>query len=150
MSTETGPGAPTRALDPRAVRSRAQALRAAQELLAEQGWAAVTHVAVAARSGVGRTTLYRHWPEAVGMLQDAIAERMSQVRPELTGDLRADLRQQLNGLRILLHEPVTERGLRAIIERAGVDPAFGQLKEALYRAGSEGLPGHHRRGEGPR
>jgi AcrR family transcriptional regulator len=124
--------------DPRAARSRAAALRAAQELLAEQGRSAVTHAAVAARSGVGRTTLYRHWPDPTALLHDAIAQRMSQVRSAPTGKLRADLVQELNGLRILLHDPVTERGMRAITERAGIDPAFTGLKEALYQLGTEG------------
>lgn len=125
--------------DPRAARSRAAALAAAQDLLIEQGWSAVTHVAVAARSGVGRTTLYRHWPDAIWLLHDAIADRMSLVRSAPTGNLRTDLMHELDGLRQMLHEPATERSLRAIIERAAVDPAFRRLKEALYRSGSEGF-----------
>jgi AcrR family transcriptional regulator len=141
MSTSTAAGdrygAPERGPDPRAARSRAAALTAAQELLVEQGWAAVTHVAVAARSGVGRTTLYRHWPDAPGLIRDAIAERISGAHTTPTGSLRDDLVQELEGLRGLLHDPVGEIGLRAVIERAGVDPVFAALKEALYRAGSQ-------------
>lgn len=143
MSADQSPGVMGRALDrgpdPRAVRSRAVAIRAAQELLAEHGWSAVTHVGVAARSGVGRTTLYRHWPDATSLLYDAIADRMSRVRTPPTGDLRGDLVRELNGLRLLLHDQITERGMRAVIERAGVDPSFTTLKEALYRSGSEGF-----------
>lgn len=138
-STETGDrfGPPHRGPDPRAARSRAAALAAAQDLLVEQGWAAVTHVAVAARSGVGRTTLYRHWPEAAELIRDAIALRISGAHTSPTGDLREDLVQELDGLRKLLHDPVSETGLRAVIERAGVDPVFAELKESLYRAGSQ-------------
>lgn len=128
-----------RGTDPRAARSRAAAIAAAQELLVEQGWAAVTHVAVATRSGVGRTTLYRHWPDATSLIQEAIAQQISVVRPVRTGELRTDLVHELDSLRGLLHEPVTERGMRAIIERAGVDPAFSGLKEGLYTAGSNGF-----------
>ncbi|MEV6886952.1 TetR-like C-terminal domain-containing protein [Streptomyces sp. NPDC051135] len=131
--------APERGMDPRAARSRAAALAAAQELLVEQGWAAVTHVAVAARSGVGRTTLYRHWPDSPSLIYEAIAERIASARPVRTGMLRDDLIAQLNGLRALLHDPVGERGMRVVIERAGVDPAFAELKEALYQAGSGGF-----------
>jgi AcrR family transcriptional regulator len=121
------------------VRSREAALEAARELLVEQGWSGVTHVAVAARSGVGRTTLYRHWPEVTSLLFDAIAGRIEQVRPAPTGDLRADLCRELDGLRQLLHDPVGELGMRAVIDRAPFDPAFGHLKKALYQAGSAGF-----------
>ncbi|MEU5159722.1 TetR/AcrR family transcriptional regulator [Streptomyces sp. NPDC020875] len=138
-TTGHGPRVPGRGMDPRAARSRASALAAAQELLVEQGWAAVTHVTVAARSGVGRTTLYRHWPDAAALLYEAIAQRIASVRPAPTGVLRDDLIGQLDGLRELLHDPVAERGMRAVVERAGVDPAFSGLKEALYQAGSGGF-----------
>ncbi|MFE0423260.1 TetR/AcrR family transcriptional regulator C-terminal ligand-binding domain-containing protein [Streptomyces sp. NPDC058953] len=138
-TTGHGPRVPGRGMDPRAVRSRAAALAAAQELLVEQGWAAVTHVTVAARSGVGRTTLYRHWPDAASLLYEAIAQRIASVRPAPTGVLRDDLIGQLDGLRELLHDDVAERGMRAVVERAGVDPAFSGLKEALYQAGSGGF-----------
>ncbi|MFF3505759.1 TetR-like C-terminal domain-containing protein [Streptomyces sp. NPDC003247] len=144
MSTQAdaanrGTRASGRGMDPRAARSRAAALAAAQELLVEQGWAAVTHVAVAARSGVGRTTLYRHWPDAFSLIYEAIAQRIDSVRPAPTGVLRDDLIRQLDGLRELLHDPVAERGMRAVIERAGVDPSFTDLKESLFRAGSGGF-----------
>ncbi|MEG8183605.1 TetR/AcrR family transcriptional regulator [Nocardia terpenica] len=131
--------APVRGPDPRAVRSRQAALTAAQELLAEQGWTGVTHVAVAARSGVGRTTLYRHWPDVAALVQDAIVQRMDQVRPEPTGELRADLISELNGLRRLLHDPVGQHGMRAVLDRAPFDPAFGTLKTLLHQAGSAGF-----------
>jgi AcrR family transcriptional regulator len=125
--------------DPRVVRSRQAALTAAQELLAEEGLTGVTHVTVAARSGIGRTTLYRHWPDATALLYDAIVQRMDQIRRVPTGDLRTDLTAELNGLRHLLQDPVTEHGMRALLERAPFDPAMGKLKEALYQAGTSGF-----------
>ncbi|CAL9661322.1 TetR/AcrR family transcriptional regulator [Streptomyces sp. enrichment culture] len=138
-ATGQTPPAPERGMDPRAARSRAAALAAAQELLVEQGWSAVTHVAVAARSGVGRTTLYRHWPDSPSLIYEAIAQRIASARPTRSGVLRDDLIGQLNGLRALLHDPVGERGMRVVVERAGVDPAFAGLKESLYQAGSGGF-----------
>lgn len=136
INTAQGYGPPPRVTDPRAVRSRAAAIAAAQALLVEQGWSAVTHVAVAARSGVGRTTLYRHWPDAAELIRDAIAERISTAHTTPTGDLRQDLTGELDGLRRMLHDPVSETGMRALIERAGVDPVFAGLKDELHREGS--------------
>jgi AcrR family transcriptional regulator len=128
-----------RGSDPRVVRSRQAALSAVQELLAEHGWTGVTHVAVASRSGVGRTTLYRHWPDVASLIHDAIVQRIGQARTARTEDLRADLIRELNGLRRLLHDPASERTMRAVLERAPFDPTFASLKEDLYRSGSAGF-----------
>lgn len=138
---DTGEAQPdgARRVDPRVVRSRGAVLQAVRELLAEQGWAAVTPVAVAARSGIGRTTLYRHWPEPAAMIRDAIAERIRVARTAQTGELRKDLLSELGALRGLLHDPLTERALRAVIERAGVDPTYVKLKEFLYQVGARSL-----------
>jgi AcrR family transcriptional regulator len=121
------------------MRSRQAALSAVQEILAEQGWTGVTHVAVAARSGVGRTTLYRHWPDVASLIHDAIDQRIGQARSPRSGELRADLISELNGLRMLLHDRASEHTMRAVLERAPFDPAFASLKEELYRSGSAGF-----------
>lgn len=55
----TPPRSPGR---PRSVTSRQAVLHAAYELLIEAGLAGFTVDAVAARSGVARTTIYRWWP----------------------------------------------------------------------------------------
>ncbi|MFN3216838.1 MAG: TetR/AcrR family transcriptional regulator [Acidimicrobiales bacterium] len=48
-------------MDARVARSRAAVLAAATDLLVEGGPGAVTVDAVVARSGVAKTTIYRHW-----------------------------------------------------------------------------------------
>ncbi len=48
--------------DPRVIRTRATVMRTASELLVEGGPAAVTIDAITARSGIAKTTIYRHWP----------------------------------------------------------------------------------------
>ncbi|XVV10093.1 TetR/AcrR family transcriptional regulator [Actinoplanes sp. CA-131856] len=60
-------------MDPRFQRSREAILTATRELLLEKGPAAVTHVQVAERAGVGRATVYRHWPRAELLLMEAMA-----------------------------------------------------------------------------
>ena len=59
--------------DPRFLRSREAIVQAARELLLEKGPTAVTHVQVAERAGVGRATVYRHWPRAELLLVEAMA-----------------------------------------------------------------------------
>lgn len=122
-------------VDPRVVRNRAAALVAARDLLVEEGWEAVTHVAIATRSGVGRTTLYRHWPDPAAILRDVVITEMDVVAPPATGHLRDDLFAAMETYRRLLHDPVWERVMRVNIERATVDPTFRRIKDSLFDRG---------------
>jgi len=54
-------------------RSRESMLAAARVLLTEEGPAAVTHQRVARQAGVGRATVYRHWPRPDQLLLDTMA-----------------------------------------------------------------------------
>lgn len=126
-----------RPLDPRTVRSLDTALASARELLIEQGLAGLTHGAVAARSGISRATLYRLWPEPTDLVRDAVTQHITLARPAPTGDLHADLLTGLTATHAMLHEPATEQGMRVMIERAAVDPRFAEVKQALYRSGTQ-------------
>ncbi len=59
--------------DPRVLRSREAIVNAARELLLHHGPSAVTHVQVAEIAGVGRATVYRHWPRTDLLLAEAMA-----------------------------------------------------------------------------
>lgn len=69
--------------------------RAALELLAEAGMSSLTYNAVAARSGIGTTTLERLWTSRVDAVSDALAEIFAAHPVPDTGDLRTDLRSYL-------------------------------------------------------
>ncbi|WP_162942138.1 TetR/AcrR family transcriptional regulator [Desertimonas flava] len=58
------------AVDPRIARSRAKLMAAAREILVEGGASALTVDAVADRSGVAKSTLYRHWPSRAALVID--------------------------------------------------------------------------------
>src|SRR3954462_11174851 len=60
--------------DPRAVRSREAILVAARRLLSSDGPAAITHQRVSQEAGVGRATVYRHWPRSEQLLLDVMAD----------------------------------------------------------------------------
>jgi AcrR family transcriptional regulator len=122
--------------DPRVARSRTAVLSAAREILLEEGWSAVTHAAVAARSGVGRTTLYRHWPDAPSLLRDVVTQQVQIGHTAPTGALREDLVRELELFRVKLHDPIIERAVRVILERAPVDPAYAALKDEFCNEGA--------------
>jgi AcrR family transcriptional regulator len=120
--------------DPRPHRTRNTALAAARRLLLEEGLEAVTHLRVATAAGLGRKTIYRHWPTKTELLRDSLSTR-EWAQVELSGDLPVDLARHLEQLRRALVEGPLARILAAILERAAVDPSFLPLHQALAAEG---------------
>ncbi|AWB86789.1 TetR/AcrR family transcriptional regulator [Mycetocola zhujimingii] len=58
--------------DPRFQRSREAILDAARHLLVTAGPSAVTHARIAEHAGIGRATVYRHWPTSAELLAEAM------------------------------------------------------------------------------
>jgi AcrR family transcriptional regulator len=88
------PQATPRAARPggRTARTRGQVLDAVASLLLEGGFDALTVDAVAARSGVHRTTVYRRWRDTGALLADSFdAAREQSWQPPDTGSLLGDL-----------------------------------------------------------
>ena len=84
--------------DPRFLRSREAILNAARGLLLESGPTAVTHVQVAERAGVGRATVYRHWPRAESLLIEAMATVPMPFLDKPTTPTREWLRRELTAI----------------------------------------------------
>ena len=78
----------TRTATPRST-TRDRALDAAHASILEIGTERTTMVEVARRSGVGRTTLYRHWPDIAALSADLLTRELTaavtRVDPALTG-----------------------------------------------------------------
>jgi AcrR family transcriptional regulator len=68
--------------DPRVGHSRRVICRAALEEFADVGFAGFRMESVAARAGVGRSTLYRHWPDKAALIADALETLNVQPNPE--------------------------------------------------------------------
>lgn len=122
-------------LDPRVARSRAAVLAATLELLVERGITATTIEAVADRSGVAKTTIYRQWNGQPSLVLDAIATTFRAPTDPDTGTLRADLLDLVGGLADALSTGQASRLMPALIDAAERDPAFTALhrREALGR-----------------
>jgi len=84
-------------MDARIERTRTAVMEAATELLLEGGPSAITMDGVVARSGVAKSTLYRHWPTRDALVIDVfshIAPNLPDPDPSLTFE---------EGLRVLAH-----------------------------------------------
>jgi AcrR family transcriptional regulator len=77
---------------PKSEEARQAALEATVELLVESGVDSVTFEEVAARSGVAKTTLYRHFGTKAAMVVTAAESCFVPLPTPDTGDLETDLR----------------------------------------------------------
>ena len=76
-------------VDPRVARSHQTILRAALEELGDVGYGAITIESVAARAGVGKSTIYRHWPSKLPLIDAAFRTLHQQAAPDIvTGSPR--------------------------------------------------------------
>ena len=73
--------------------AKAGLLRATAEILAEEGIGAVSVEAVARRSGVAKTTLYRHFGGIDGLVFGAVGAGVRATPAPDTGSLLGDLRE---------------------------------------------------------
>ena len=83
---------------PRSEEARRKALAAATDLIVERGVSNLTIEEVASRSGVAKTTIYRHWPERGSLVLDTVRACFGAVPTPDTGSLRGDLDAYFNGM----------------------------------------------------
>ena len=98
-------------------------LTATAERLAERGLAAMSIEEVAARAGVGKTTIYRRWPSKGLLALDAFVAlfREEQAQPD-TGTLRGDMLAALHAwVRAVTRTPMGSM-LTGLIAEAQHDP----------------------------
>jgi AcrR family transcriptional regulator len=75
----------------RSEEARRAALGAAVELMATQGVERLTIEEVASRSGVAKTTIYRHWPTRSELIIDGVRSCWPHLATPDSGELRRDL-----------------------------------------------------------
>ncbi|GAA0232674.1 TetR/AcrR family transcriptional regulator [Saccharothrix mutabilis subsp. mutabilis] len=114
-------------IDPRMTRSRAAVLSATLELVAERGIPATTVEAVAERSGVAKTTIYRQWPDRAALVLDAFDTILAPPVDPDTGTLRGDLLHLITALADALTTGPAAALMPALIDAAQRDPAFAAL-----------------------
>lgn len=122
MTAPTIPGKVKRGR-PRSEQVERAILRAAADLLAERGLAAMTIEDVAALAGVGKTSIYRRWSTKGTLALDAFRADFlaSQPVPD-TGSLESDLVAVLRAWVRTARETPTGRALTELVAQAQSDP----------------------------
>jgi AcrR family transcriptional regulator len=95
--------------------------------MAEHGVSGLTVDAVAARAGVGKQTIYRHWGSRARLIQAAISCMGRDDELPDTGSLRGDLTELLGQLASFLGQSITGRVLPSLIDAAERDPELAEL-----------------------
>ena len=129
----TTDGAPEAApLDARVARSRRRILEATYELLTENGLAGVSIDDIARRSGVAKTTIYRHWSDRSSLLLEACSSIAPAPTAPDTGHLASDLRALLRTVRDELQKPWATV-YPSIIDAAERDPLVSSLQTLVHQ-----------------
>lgn len=132
---DTGPATGAPELDPRIERSRRLVMEATAEVLGDKGYGGLTVEAVAAVSGVAKSTIYRHWKGKAELVEAAMRE----LKPGLTVATEGSVRDRVKGLLLEVARAVTTSTwsacLPALIDAAERDPEARALhiRTALER-----------------
>jgi TetR/AcrR family transcriptional regulator, regulator of autoinduction and epiphytic fitness len=115
---------PKSVVDPRIERSRQVILQAVLDELSDVGYGALTIESAARRAGVGKATIYRHWPDKIALIADAFKLLQQQRDPELmTGSPREKLERVLRHVADVVADSPFSACLPALIEGAERDRA---------------------------
>jgi AcrR family transcriptional regulator len=117
----------------RSEQARQAVLEAADDLLAERGFAGVTIEGIATAAGVAKQTIYRWWNSKTDILMDALLQDAAEaLTPPDHADFREGLRDQLNRLATFLTCSDAGAVCRALIGQAQHDPAFATEFRARF------------------
>lgn len=121
--------------DPRVERSRMVILRAAVQELAEFGYGGVTIESIAVRGGVGKSTIYRHWPDKLALIADAFETFHEQMVPNLARlSVRESVALLLRHVAEVVVDSTFSRCIPALIEGAERDR---RVREFHHRYSAE-------------
>ena len=131
-TAQSAPARSTR-LDRRVERSQNTVLTAAFELLSESGVGGFSVDEVARRSGVAKTTIYRHWPTREALVIDACSRISAEQKAPDTGSLQADLTAILTDIAHLLETANWSSVLPSIVDIAERDPEFADIHSKIQQ-----------------
>jgi AcrR family transcriptional regulator len=117
----------------RTARTRAAALRAAEDALIETGFDALDLADIARRADIGKTTVYRRWGTPAALVADLLVTMAEQSLPRSeTGSLDGDLRANALLVHKTLTEPRSSALFKAVITAAASDSGTAAALHRFY------------------
>jgi TetR/AcrR family transcriptional regulator, regulator of autoinduction and epiphytic fitness len=126
--------------DPRIERSRLVIRRAALEELGHAGYGAFSVESVAARAGVAKSTIYRHWPDKLALIADALETFHEQAVPDIRGiPPRERVTLLIRHVAEVLIDSTFSACIPALIEGAERDPRVREFHHRYAAGRRQGL-----------
>lgn len=101
------------------------------ELLSESGVGGLTVDEVSRRSGVAKTTIYRHWPTRAALVIDACSRMSAEQEAPDTGSLEGDVTAILTNIAHLLGTARWSSVLPSIVDVAERDAEFADIHSRI-------------------
>ena len=105
------------------------------DVIAEQGVMGMSVDTVAARSGVSKATIYRHWGSRARLIHAAISSLQPTPVESDTGSLRGDLVELLLHLVEYFDTPKVAEVFPSFLDAAVRDPELAELRQETLRMG---------------
>lgn len=123
--------------DPRVERTHRLVLAATLKQLSETGYGALTIDSIAERAGVARSTIYRHWPDKMALIRDALA-RLNVQRDTDPDQEEATAVERIETLLVhltnVMANSIVSDCLPALIEAAEQNPEVARFLHAYSSA----------------
>jgi AcrR family transcriptional regulator len=100
---------------PRDATIDAKVLDAARDVLVAHGFNGATVQAIAARSGVHASAIYRRWPSRIEIIEQAVFPGLEPVKVRPTGDLRRDVRRFIRAFLAVVGEPAARAAIPGLL-----------------------------------
>src|SRR6201994_4742613 len=125
---------------PRSKSAHDAILKAALRLVTKRGFRAVSVNEIAAEAGVGKMTIYRHWPNKAALVMDALLELISpQTEFPPAGSALESLRRQLD-LQAAFFRSSRGNLIRSLVAEAQSDPELAAaFRDRWLRPRREGV-----------
>ncbi len=117
---------------PRSIQSHQAMLQAALELLAEVGFDSISMDAIAARAGIGKTTIYRRYASKAELVADAIENVREEIVIPDTGNLQSDMDALIQNAAQITLSPLGRQTVAMIISSASSNAQFAQIYWEKY------------------
>jgi AcrR family transcriptional regulator len=117
---------------PRSKQSHQAMLQATLELLGEVGFDRLSIEAIAARAGVGKTTIYRRYATKEELVADAIENVRSEIVLPDTGSLQGDLDALVENAAQITLSPLGRQTVATIVSSAASNPQFARIYWTKY------------------
>ena len=119
--------------DPRIERTRTVVLASTVEVICERGFSGASIDAISKRSGVARSTIYRHWPSREDLLLEAVRVLLGRSESFEPTELRKDLISIATFLSTSLATEPTGTIVASLIAEARRDQEVAKLHERFVK-----------------